>query len=241
LRVYTRIERPAPSAQERLAQAGVGDISDAMQGMSVIDHGIRQVYTPMRRICGPAITVDLTPGDGLMLRAALEAAQPGDVIVANAHGATERATLGGSVAMHMAHRNVAGLVVDGAVRDVAEMRELDFPVMARAVTPRSGTTGAGWGEVNVPVACGGVVVHPGDLIVGDEEGLVVVPRAWAQAVVDMLGETGHGIYQPETVRDRLAALPDDAHPVGQAAVRKAMEDRHGTFIDGVFRAEDPVN
>jgi len=239
LRIYTRIRRPDAAALRGLAQAGVGDISDAMHGLGVVDEGIRQVYTPMRRLCGPAVTVDLTPGNGFLLRAAIEVAQPGDVIVVSAHGATARAVLGGSVGMHMVHRGIAGLVVDGAVRDIAEFRALDFPVMARAVTPRSGTSNAGWGEVNIPVACGGAVVGPGDVVIGDEEGMVVVARRWAKAVLAMLGKTGHGEYAPETVRDRLAALPADTPPPGQAAIAKALAERHGTRIDGYYEDDNP--
>ncbi|MCC7425295.1 MAG: hypothetical protein IT557_00165 [Alphaproteobacteria bacterium] len=238
LRVYTQIRRPDPAALEALCRAGVGDISDAMHGLGVVDEAIRQAYTPMRRLCGPAITVDLTPGDGLLLRAALEAAQPGDVIVVNARGVTARAVLGGAVGMHMVHRGVAGLVVDGAVRDIAEFRALDFPVMARAVTPRSGTSPAGWGEVNIPVACGGAVVNPGDIVIGDEEGMVVVARKWAGAVVAMLGKTGHGAYQPETVRESLAALAADAPVPGKANLARAFAERGGTVFNGCYEDED---
>ena len=222
-----------------LSRVGVGDISDAMHGMGVIDDGIHQTYAPMKQIFGPAITVDLTPGDGLMLRAVLDVARPGDVIVANAHGVPGRAVLGGTVAMHMVHRGVAGLIVDGAVRDVSEFRALGFPVMARSITPRSGTSAAGWGEVNVPIACGSAVVHPGDVVVGDEEGAVVVPRRWVQAVVNMLGRTGHGEYQPETIRDRLAALPSDAPTAGKDAIAKALAERNGTVVDGFYGDDDP--
>lgn len=234
LRVYSRIHRPDAGILARLANAGVGDVSDSMHGMGVMDPGIRQIYAPMKRIFGPAITVDVSPGDGLLLRAALESAQPGDVIVANSHGATARALLGGAIGMHLAHRGVQGLVVDGAVRDVAEFQALDFPVMARAVTPRSGTSSAGWGEVNVPVACGTAVVEPGDIIIGDVEGLVVVPRRWADQIANTLGNTGHAAFDPGSIRSRLAALAPRAPITGIENLHRAMAERGGTVIDGVY-------
>lgn len=237
LRIYRRIRRPDAAAMRRLEQAGVGDVCDAMRGTGAMDAAIVATYSPMARIFGAAITVDLAPGDGMMLRAAVEVAQPGDVIVANAHGVTERAILGGSVGMHMVHRGVTGLVVDGAVRDVNEFQALGLPVMARAVTPRSGTTGAGYGEVNVPVACGGVVVHPGDLVIGDNEGLVVVPRRWVGAVADLAGHTDHTPYDPGSIRQRLAELPPDAPVGGIARVRKAMEAA-GRDLDAAWDPED---
>jgi regulator of RNase E activity RraA len=168
----------------------------------------------------------------MMLRAAIDLAQPGDVIVVNAHGDVTRAILGGFVAMHMVHRGVRGLVVDGAVRDITEFQELGLPVMARGITPRSGTTAGGWGEVNVPIACGGVVVHPGDAIIGDHEGIAVVPRRWAKLVADNLGKAGHPSFQPGTIRDRLAALPKDVPVLGIERVHAAVQTRKGVIHDG---------
>lgn len=237
LRIYRRIRRPDAEAASRLREAGVGDICDAMRGMGVMDAAITAVYAPMPRIFGPAITVDLAPGDGMMLRAAVEVAEPGDVIIANAHGVTARAILGGSVGMHMVHRGVQGLVVDGAVRDVREFQALGLPVMARAVTPRSGTSAAGYGEVNIPVACGGVVVHPGDLVIGDGEGLVVVPRRWVGAVAGVAGHTDHAPYDPESIRQRLAELPTGAPVAGIARVRQAMQAA-GRLLDAPWDPED---
>jgi regulator of RNase E activity RraA len=236
LRVYRRIRRPDAAAMRRLENAGAGDLCDAMRGMGAMDPGIAAVYQPMGRIFGPAITVDLAPGDGMMLRAAIEVAQPGDVIVANVHGVTARAILGGATGMHMVHRGVKGLVVDGAVRDVQEFKALGLPVMARAVTPRSGTSASGYGEVNVPVACGGVVVNPGDLVVGDEEGIVVIPRRWVGAVAKIAGNTDHSVYDPEGIRKRLAELAPDAPVGGIARVRKAME-KAGLVVDDAWDPE----
>jgi 4-hydroxy-4-methyl-2-oxoglutarate aldolase len=234
LRIYKKIHRPSETEMEGIRNASVGDVSDVMRGAGVIDPEISAVYSPMKRIFGPAITVDLSPGDGLLLRAAIDSAKPGDVIVANAHGVTARAILGGVIGMHMAHHGVVGLVVDGAVRDIAEFRALGLPVMARAVTPRSGSSPAGWGEVNVPIACGGAVVHPGDVVIGDEEGLVIVPRAWVASVAGGLGNAGHPAFAPETLQDRLKAM-DAATPVlGIDRVHKAVAERMGAIFDAAY-------
>lgn len=241
LRIYSKIHRPSESDLSGLAEASTCDVSDVARGAGVMDGGIRALYAPMGRVFGPAITVDLTPGDGLLLRAAIDVAEPGDIIVANAHGDCSRAILGGALAMHMVNRDVRALVVDGAVRDVSEFRELGLPVMARGVTPRSGTTSAGWGEVNVPVACGGAVVSPGDVVIGDEEGLVVVPRRWVAAVAMSLNDTGHPLYGPETIRKRLESLPPKAPVLGMDRVRKAVAERHGIIIDNAHEdAPDAV-
>lgn len=234
LRIFKKIHRPPVGDQDKLRHASVGDVSDVMRGAGVMDSGISAVYSPMKRIFGPAITVDLSPGDGMLLRAAIDVAQPGDVIVANAHGMTARAILGGVVGMHMVHHGVVGLVVDGAVRDVAEFRALGLPVMARAVTPRSGSSPGGWGEVNVPVACGGAVIHPGDMVIGDEEGLVVVPGAWVASVANGLGDAGHPAFAPETLQDRLKAMDPSTPVLGIERVYKAVAERTGAIIDAAY-------
>lgn len=238
LRIFAKVRRPDPEQVKRLSAASVGDISDVMRGMGVVDSVITAVYSPMGRIFGPAVTVDLSPGDGLLLRAAIQYSEPGDVVIANAHGVVERAVLGGVIGMHMVHRGIRGLVVDGAVRDVEEFRGLGLPVMARAITPRSGTSSSGWGEVNVPVACGGAVVHPGDLVVGDDEGLVIVPHRWVESVANNLGDAGHPSYAPESMRDRLSKLAPDAPILGMDRVHKALAERAGVIIDGTFEDGD---
>lgn len=237
MRVFNKVNRPDAAILKRFENVGVGDLADCMHGIGAMDGAIHQVYSPMKRIFGTAVTVDLSPGDGLLLRAAIEAAKPGDVVVATSHGVTARALLGGAIGMHMVHRGIRGLIVDGAVRDVAEFRSLDFPVMARAVTPRSGTSPAGWGDVNVPIACGGAVVMPGDIVVGDDEGLVVVPRRSAAAVAGKLGNSGHAAYDPDNIRMTLAALkPGDQMP-GIEHLRRAFADRGGIIEDRAY--DDP--
>ncbi|OQR93922.1 Demethylmenaquinone methyltransferase [Thraustotheca clavata] len=129
------------------------------------------------RIAGPAFTVHLSPGDNLMLHAAMYEAPPGSVVVVQS-GDMNFAAIGGNVARIAKERGIAGLVLDGVVRDIAEIRALRFPVYARGILPVPGTK-VRPGVLNQPIICGDVSVHAGDIIVADEEGIVVVPSAQA--------------------------------------------------------------
>jgi regulator of RNase E activity RraA len=149
---------------------------------------IRNLTDEHLSILGPAITVKSYPGDNLMVHKSLDIAQPGDVIVVDAHRSPLTAALGDLVSKKARHRGVAGFVVDGVIRDLPEIKALgDFPVYARDVTP-IGPMHRGPGEINYPVAAGGVVVNPGDVIVGDLNGVVVVPREFAADLLKRLEE-----------------------------------------------------
>jgi len=143
------------------------------------------MYLPIKRIVGTAITVKAPTGDSLMIRKALEMAQPGDVIVVDGRGDTTRALWGGNRSLLAVSMGVAGLVLDGAMRDIEEGQAADFPIFARAAQPMASAS-IGPGEVNYPIACGGVVVMPGDIIVADAEGIAVVPQDDAESVLAQL-------------------------------------------------------
>jgi 4-hydroxy-4-methyl-2-oxoglutarate aldolase len=156
-------------------------LADALTRDRVMDVGIRPLWPGMPRVAGPAYTVRCVPGDNLMVHAAIYRAAPGDVIVVEA-GDVDYAVAGGNVCAVAQRRGVAGFVVDGVVRDVAEARERGFPVLCRGVIPIPGAKDT-LGGLQGPVRVGGVEVHPGDIVVGDEEGVVVVPAARAAAVL----------------------------------------------------------
>ncbi|MFE1404693.1 RraA family protein [Streptomyces sp. NPDC058770] len=147
----------------------------------VMDLGIRPLWPSPPRVAGPAFTVRCPPGDNLMLHAAIYRAEPGSVIVVEA-GDVDYALAGGNVCAVARRRGVAAFVIDGVIRDLAEVRELGFPVFARGVMPVPGVKKA-VGPLNVPVRCGGVEVHPGDIVVADEEGVVVTPGARREQVL----------------------------------------------------------
>lgn len=236
-RVYTHINRPDPGVLERLARFAPLNLADAMHGFGLMDCGVAPLYTPMPRIVGPAVTVKLTPGDGLMLRQALALAQKGDVLVVDGFGEMKRAIAGGNCCIDMVKKGLVGLIVDGAVRDVQEARELNVPVFARAPTGRPGTTYLGRGEVNVPVSCGGVVVMPGDCIVAAEEGIVVVARADAEAVMARALEMEAEKGRPEELQKRLgAAEANKIHGHGKG-LQKALTEGHCTIIEGAWQGQ----
>lgn len=233
-RVYTDIVRPDKSVLKKLREFAPLNLADAMHGFGLMDSGVAPLYTPIPRVVGPALTVKITPGDGLMLRQALALAQKGDVLVVDGFGEMKRAIAGGNCCIDMEKKGLVGLIVDGAVRDVQEARELQTPVFARAPTGRPGTTYLGRGEVNVPVSCGGVVVMPGDCIVAAEEGIVVVPRADVEAVMARAKEMEAAKGRPEELKKRLnKAEAGKIHGHGQG-LQKALDEGKATFVHGTW-------
>lgn len=160
-------------------------VTDVMERAGVMHTAIR--LRCGGKIAGPAVTVRLYPGDLIDPLVALTVAAPGDVIVVDAAGETETSIWGGLMAGLGRQRRIAGAVVDGAVRDVDEARDIGFTLFSRAVGPRASHTAFSGRqepiEVNVPIHCGGIVVQPGDVIVGDEIGVVVVPHAQAREIL----------------------------------------------------------
>ena len=157
-------------------------LADVLGRDRVMDIGIRPMWQPMPRIAGPAYPVRCAPGDNLMLHAAIYRAPSGAVIVVEA-GDNDYAVSGGNVCAVTQRRGIAGFVVDGVIRDLAEVREMRFPVAARGVIPIPGGKQA-IGVQNGRVRCGGVDVAPGDCVVADEEGVVVVPVSRLDEVLD---------------------------------------------------------
>jgi regulator of RNase E activity RraA len=157
-------------------------LADVLGKDYVMDIGIRPLWAAMPRIAGPAYTVRCSPGDNLMLHAAIYRAEPGSIIVVEA-GDVAHAVCGGNVCAIAQRRGIAGFVVDGVIRDLAETRERGFAVMARGVIPIPGGKDV-LGELGGTIRCGGVAVSAGDIVVGDEEGVVVVPGARSAAVLD---------------------------------------------------------
>jgi RraA family protein len=179
-RARLTIERPPRELVERFREASPPDLADAMNKSGAMRE-ILPMYVPMRRMVGTAITVKAPTGDALMVRKAMAVAQAGDVIVIDGRGAISRSLWGGNRSATVAARGIAGVVIDGGTRDTDETRDVDLPLFARAVCPMASAS-AGPGELNYPIACGGVVVNAGDIVVGDAEGIVVIPRPDAEDV-----------------------------------------------------------
>jgi RraA family protein len=179
-----RVDGPDRSLLEAFAERDTTDLADAMHASHALDPGIRPLYPKMPRFAGPAVTVSVPAGSQEVRRVAMDMAQTGDVLVVDARGVSAFAVLGGKLAERLKRQQLAGVVIDGYVRDRDEIEALGLPVFCRgetvAASPKTGP-----GEINVPVSCGGVVIHPGDVVVGDGNGVVVVPR---EAAADVLAK-----------------------------------------------------
>lgn len=183
-RIRTDIKRPPRALVEAIAQFESPDISDQLNRLYAMRPDIQNVVND-RAICGPACTVKLYPGDNLMVHAALDVAQPGDVIVVDTSSCESNAVIGDLVAQKSVHRGFAGYVIDGYARDLPMLQKVGLPIYARGITP-VGPLHRGPGELNFPVACGGVVVNPGDIVTADHTGVVVVPLKFAAEVLRRL-------------------------------------------------------
>jgi regulator of RNase E activity RraA len=182
-RILPAPPRPDPTILAEFAGFATAHISDVMHRMHSAT-GLRQMHRK-GKLCGVAVTVHVPPGDNLMMHWALDNAQPGDVLVVNAGGDMTNAIAGEMMSTYAAERGLAGFVIDGAIRDLGTIGATDFPVFARGVTHR-GPFKNGPGEVNLPVSVGGMVVSPGDIVVGDEDGVVAVSQADAVAVAELV-------------------------------------------------------
>jgi RraA family protein len=206
-------KRPSPKLLAELRNIVTAHLSDNMNRLHAVAAGIRPCHK-RGRLLGPALTVKVPPGDNLMVHKAIDIARAGDVIVVDAGGATAQAIIGEIMSNHAASRGVAGMVIDGAIRDAGALGASTFPVYARGVTHR-GPYKNGPGEINTPVVIGGAVINPGDIIVGDEDGLLALPQDIAAGVI------------------RLAKLQAAKEAAVLKAIRKGTLDR--AWVDQTLR------
>jgi RraA family protein len=204
-RVRSRIDRPAAELVARLREFGTADISDQLNRLYALSSDIRMLAGGDTRLVGPALTVRVFPGDNLMVHACLDLAQPGDVVVVDADASSANAVLGGTICSKAKARRIAGFVVDGLIRDLPEIQALGMPVFARGTTP-IGPLHRGPGEINHPVCCGQRVVSPGDVVVGDATGLVVVPSDGVEETCRRLsdGRSGREAYAARVRRGEFS-------------------------------------
>jgi RraA family protein len=180
-RILPMPERPSRALVAALGEMVSAHLSDNMSRLQGAAAEIRPMHAG-GKLAGCALTVRVPPGDNLMVHKAIDIAAPGDVIVVDAGGVLGQAIIGDIMTSLAAKRGVAGFVIDGAIRDAEELAARPFPVYARGVTHR-GPYKNGPGEINVPVSIGGMVVRPGDIVIGDGDGVVAVPQADAEAVL----------------------------------------------------------
>ena len=184
-RVKAEFHRLEPELMEQFTEFATPDISDMLNRLYAMDSGISNLTGKHHRLCGPACTVKVFPGDNLMVHKSLDVAMPGDIVVIDAHASSMNAVLGDLVSTKAKHRGIAGFVVDGFIRDLPDILELDFPIFARGTTS-IGPLHRGPGEINYPICCGGIVVNPGDVIVADGAGVVVIPQEIASNLLKRL-------------------------------------------------------
>jgi 4-hydroxy-4-methyl-2-oxoglutarate aldolase len=198
-KVVRCIERPDAGIVRILNELGVATVHEAQGRTGLMRPYMRPIYASAK-VSGPAVTVSCHPGDNLMIHAAIEVCRPGDLLVVSPTSESTDGMFGDLLGVSCRAHGIAGLVIDAGVRDTRELTELQFPVWSKAISAQ-GTVKASAGSVNIPIVCAGALVNPGDVVIADADGVVVVPRSEAGEVA-RLGDQRRA--KEEKTRERLS-------------------------------------
>ncbi|WP_022818840.1 RraA family protein [Fusobacterium russii] len=227
-RIFLKRDLPSQDLINEFKKIPAANIADVMERNCAMSPRIKLVSSPKKMVmAGPALTVKVRAGDNLALHAALNIAQEGDVIVVSNEGDNTRALMGEIMMAYLCYyKKIAGIILDGPIRDIAEIKTWDFPVFATGTTP-GGPYKEGPGEVNVPIACGEVSVNPGDIIVADADGIIVIPKRDGDNI----------LIEAKKVQANDAAKAQAAK-TGSANrnwVAKLLDEKKFEFIDEVYK------
>jgi 4-hydroxy-4-methyl-2-oxoglutarate aldolase len=207
LTIHRSFPRPPRDLIKKLEGAQTGHIADAQMGRAALDPHIKPVDPTCAQFVGPALTCQPGADDNLAILAALALAQPGDVIVAAADAFSTTAVVGDNVTMMAKNKGVVAIVIDGMARDTYGIVPVGLPVFSRGITPNS-CVKSGPGRVGLPIVCGGVAIAPGDVVLGDRDGVVVIPQAQLEAIVSALNEIRRIEAETQTkIRAGMTNLP----------------------------------
>ena len=221
--VKRTVQRADSAAVKRLGHFGVATIHEAMGRKGLLKPYMRPIY-PGAHVCGTAVTAFMHPGDNWMLHVVAEQITPGDVVVAACSADCTDGFFGELLATSFRSRGALGLIIDGGVRDVKDLTQMKFPAFSRAIHAK-GTVKATVGSVNVPVICAGELVNPGDVVVADDDGVVVVPAAEASATADAAEKREAG------EKEKRARLASGTLGLDLYSMREKLEKAGLKYID----------
>ncbi len=226
-RIFLQRELPDPAVVEGFKTIPAANVADVMNRSCAMNPRIRLVSSPKAQMmCGPAYTVKCRAGDNLTLHAALNYCQEGDVLVVSNEEDDTRALMGEVMMAYLyLTKKVAGIILDGPIRDIDEIGKWDFPVYCTGTTP-GGPYKEGPGEINVPISCGGISVNPGDIILADPDGIICIPRKDAASILVEARK-----FQEADEKKLIAARNGTAN---RAWVEKSLADKGFEIIDGVY-------